>query len=313
MPAGIRPTIVAVPPTPSDSTAAVAVAGAPTASMQWSTPPSVSARIAAATSPAPASTKSVAPSRAATACFSTCAVDRDDAGRAGQARALDGAQADAAAADHRDGLAGPHHGPVEHRAEAGRDAAAEQRGEVERHLRRDPHGRRLVHEQLLREARHVQELVHLGAAAVQPRRLARRARRVRRRAQVRAAPQAAVAAAAGRRQAGDDVVAGREAVDLAADLEHHAGRLVAEDGRPRDVEHAAQVVEVAVAQAGGRGRDQQLVRADPPDVDVLDAQALGALVQHCSLHPVLTPPSSTARAGRRTFTPRPSSGAPGGS
>jgi hypothetical protein len=55
------------------------------------------------------------------------AVDRDHAGRPGQPGTRDRLQADAAAADHGDALAGPYARHVAHRAQAGDDAAADQR------------------------------------------------------------------------------------------------------------------------------------------------------------------------------------------
>ena len=54
-------------------------------------------------------------------------VDGDDPGRAGDARALDHGLADAAAADDGDGRARLDLGGVERGADAGRDAAADER------------------------------------------------------------------------------------------------------------------------------------------------------------------------------------------
>ena len=71
-------------------------------------------------------------------------VDRDDARRAGDARALDDRLADAAAAEHGDRRSGLHLGRVERRADAGRDAAADQRQLRVRHVGLDLHHRRLV-------------------------------------------------------------------------------------------------------------------------------------------------------------------------
>ena len=62
---------------------------------------------------------------------------------------------------------------VDHRADTGRDAAADERGLVERHVGPDLHEHVLVHEQLLGEARQVDELVAPACvAASQPRRAA---------------------------------------------------------------------------------------------------------------------------------------------
>ena len=62
---------------------------------------------------------------------------------------------------------------VHHRADAGRDAAADERGLVERHVGPDLHEHVLVHEQLLGEARQVEELEDGLVAAPQPRRAGR--------------------------------------------------------------------------------------------------------------------------------------------
>ena len=62
-------------------------------------------------------------------------VDGDDVAGAGHRRALDGVHADAADADDDDGLAGLHLGGVDGRAPAGGDAAADERGLVERDVR----------------------------------------------------------------------------------------------------------------------------------------------------------------------------------
>ena len=64
-------------------------------------------------------------------------VDRDDRMRACQHRAHHHRQPDAAAPDHADGGAGLDLGGVDHGANAGRDAAADQAGDVERKLGRD--------------------------------------------------------------------------------------------------------------------------------------------------------------------------------
>ena len=53
-------------------------------------------------------------------------VDRDDAGGVGEARGLGDRPPDAAAAEHRDGLAGGDAGRGEGGADAGQDAAAEE-------------------------------------------------------------------------------------------------------------------------------------------------------------------------------------------
>ena len=88
-------------------------------------------------------------------------VDRDDAAGAGDLRTVDRRHADAAAADHRDGLAGLNLGRVHDRAVAGDDAAADQRREIERHVLADFDDGVFVHQHLLGERREIEELVQL--------------------------------------------------------------------------------------------------------------------------------------------------------
>ena len=126
-----------VPPGRSASQAIRIVAAEPTTSKAWSTPPPLIARISAAASPALASTVCGGAAARARARASRRAVDGDDLRRAGEPRGRDHLQADAAAADHAHALADPHPGGVAHGAEAGHDAAAQQRGLPQRDLARD--------------------------------------------------------------------------------------------------------------------------------------------------------------------------------
>ena len=75
--------------------------------------------------------------------------------------AVDRGHADAAAADHGDGFAGRDLGGVHDRAIAGDDAAADQRGEIERHFLPDFDDGVLVHQHLLGEGRQIEELLQL--------------------------------------------------------------------------------------------------------------------------------------------------------
>ena len=81
--------------------------------------------------------KSVAPNCRATASFAGVGVDDDDAAGGRDARGLDDRLADAAGADDDDGLARLHLGPVEHRAGARDDRAADEARDC-----RAAHGRR---------------------------------------------------------------------------------------------------------------------------------------------------------------------------
>src|SRR3954447_21910492 len=158
------PTTIAVPPGRSTSHASRIVAGWPTASSAWSTPPRTSARTAARGSPSEASTVSVAPRVRASASFAgsrstatirpapairTAGADRP---RAAHTPRGDDLLADPAAADDAYALADPHPRGVAHRAEAGDDGAAEQRRLPEGQLRCDPDGARGGDDAALREA-----------------------------------------------------------------------------------------------------------------------------------------------------------------
>ena len=92
----------------------------------------------------------------------------DDARRAGDLRGVDRRQADAAGAEDGDRRAGLDPRRVDDRAVAGDDAAADQAGEVERHVVAHLHERVLVDDHLLGERRQVEELVEVLALPGQP-------------------------------------------------------------------------------------------------------------------------------------------------
>ncbi len=87
---------------------------------------------------------------------------------AGDRRALDAVQPDAAAADHRNRRSGFDPGGAEHRPEPGGDAAANQRGPVERHVVADLHQAVLVHQHLLGEGAAVDELCDRRPVEAEP-------------------------------------------------------------------------------------------------------------------------------------------------
>ena len=73
-------------------------------------------------------------------------VDGDDTTRAGNRGPIDAGETYAAATDHCDRCAGFDFRGVDHRADPGRNSAADQRRAVERHIRTDLHDRVLVHQ-----------------------------------------------------------------------------------------------------------------------------------------------------------------------
>ena len=101
-----------------------------------STPPGTTGCTASTTPSSPVgSTVCVAPSALRELELPRVGVERDDRGRAGDARALHHVEPDAAAPDHRDRLAGAHVGDVEHRPEPGGHTAPGEADHVERDVR----------------------------------------------------------------------------------------------------------------------------------------------------------------------------------
>src|SRR5436190_9709881 len=86
-------------------------------------------------------------------------VGGDDQARARQPRTLDRVEADAAATDHQHGRAGFDLGVAGHRTDAGRHAAADQRGLRPRHVLADRHHHLLRHHHFLGEGADARHLV----------------------------------------------------------------------------------------------------------------------------------------------------------
>ncbi|BBY65506.1 hypothetical protein MHEL_37490 [Mycolicibacterium helvum] len=85
------------------------------------------------------------------------------------------------------------------------------------------------------------------------------------------------------------MVAGGEILYFAADFDDDASRFVAEDGGPRDVEHTAEVVKVAVTQPGCGRADEQFVGTDAVDVDVLDNEGVSVVGENGCFHGMVSP------------------------
>ncbi|MCY1219918.1 hypothetical protein D9M72_319120 [compost metagenome] len=233
------------------------------------------------------------------------AVDGDDAPGAGDGGAVDRGQPDAAASDHGNGLARLHLRGMDHRAHAGGDRTADQRGAVQRHVAPYCHQRVLMDQHLLGKGRQVQELVHRPAlAAHQARLLAFAAAGIGLGAQRQVAGQAMLAVAAVGRQAGDHMVAGLDRAHFGADLLDHARGLVAQDRRHRVRIGAVQEMQVRVAHAHGGGAHQHLARAGLADGNVFDHQRGLGLMQDSGFHEA---PLRQATK-RKTIRPNPGSG-----
>jgi hypothetical protein len=223
-------------------------------------------------------------------------VDRHDARRAADPRGLHGAEPDAPAADHRDARARRHARGVEDRAEAGRHAAAQQRGHGERHRRVDADDRVLVDEELLGEGSELLEGVDRLAVEPQARRLARPSPRALLVAEVGPSAHAHVAVAAEDREARRHVVARRDVGDLRADRLDDPSRLVAHDAGHREREAPLEGERVAVADARRGGPHEHLARPGRVDRDVGQQQRL----RHAELD---GGPHSAARRRSAAFSP----------
>jgi hypothetical protein len=153
-------------------------------------------------------------------------VDGDDLRGASEGSALDDVEADAARPDDGHSGADVHLRGVRDGADAGHDAAADERGHVHGDVVGDVDEGVLMDELALRERRHVGELQHGVAVELDAPHAAERLAVV---AEVGLADGAEVARAAGRHKGDHHAVARLDACDIAADLLDDAGGFVAED------------------------------------------------------------------------------------
>ena len=206
-------------------------------------------------------------------------VDADDPVGPDHLQALDDVEADAAQAEDDAVGAGLDLGGVDHRADAGGDAAADVAGLVERRVGPDLGHRDLGQDRVVGEGRaaHVVvdrlALVAEPAGAVGHHALALGA--ADRSAEVGLARQAAFALAAFGRVERDHVVARLDAGDARPDLQHHARALMPQDrGEQALGIQPVQGVGVGVADACGLDLDQHLAGLGAFQVDLDDLQRL---------------------------------------
>ena len=212
-------------------------------------------------------------------------IDGDDHARAGDSRALDRREADAAASENRDGRSGLDARGVEHGAHPGRDAASDERGAVQRHVVADLHQRVFMHQHLLGVRRKVGKLAHRLALERQPGLFALAP--LRRRAvgaAVGMARHAIVAVAAENRETGDDVVAGLHIVDGLAHFLDDSGGFMAQYGGGGKGVVAVDKVQVAVANTARDGAHQDFAIQRLVDLDVFDNQRLLGTIEYGGLH-----------------------------
>ena len=216
-------------------------------------------------------------------------VDPDDVARTAEHCAEDRRRADAAHADHRDGVAGLGARDVEDRTDARRHAARDQgRGERVEILGDDRAVHRRAHrvraEAAQAEGRrdvgavgavHAERVVGEGAVGV-----------CVGRAEGLLAPEAVVALAARPDEQVDDLVADLDAVDPRAHRLDDPRTLVTAHRGDRAREVAVEHVEVGAAEAGGRHPDQDLARSRLVELDRLDREGLPELTHDrcCCLH-----------------------------
>ena len=215
-------------------------------------------------------------------------VHRDDLPRAADARTLHDRQADAAATEHRNGLAGLHARTAQCRADAGQHAAAHQRGAVQRDFRIDAHDGVLVQQHVVgvtadggEQAQRLAVLRHARGGGIIARDDAAGA-------EIGMASEALRTGAAEAGQAGDDVIADAHGGDVLAHRLDDAGAFMAEQEGAVEREAAVAVdhVQIAVADAGGDRAHQDLAAPRLVDVHLLDRQRFVHLAEDrgCHLH-----------------------------
>ena len=129
------PSSTQLPPQSSVSIDVRMRAGWPTHSNAKSTPfGQISLTASTVSTSGPAAMKWVAPNWRAAASFAGLVSTAMIGSASDEGQALDDVEADAADADHHGGLAVGRLGPVEHRADAGEDPAADEAGRRERHV-----------------------------------------------------------------------------------------------------------------------------------------------------------------------------------
>ena len=221
-------------------------------------------------------------------------VDADDLVGADHPRALDHVEPDAAEAEHHHVGARRDLRGIDHRADAGRDAAADVAALVERRVLADLGDRDLRQHGEIRKGRaaHVMEdrlaLVAEARGAVGHHALA--LGRADRGAEVGLLAEAAFALPAFRRVERDHMVARLHRGDARADLANDAGALMAEDRRedPLAVE-AIERVGVGVANSGRLDLDQDFAGLGAFQIEFDDFERLLGLKGDCGacLHPIL--------------------------
>src|SRR5438132_1837802 len=222
-------------------------------------------------------------------------VDRVDLGGPGQPGALDGREADRAAADHRDARAFPDVRRVEDRAHAGGDAAGDQAGLLRRQVGVERDRRVAVDDCARGEGADPERLRELPTVGEGESRLGA----PRRPAAARIAARAPAALAARRAPAEHDPVAGGHVLNVCPRFFHDPDTFVPEQNGQRMGPARLGDVEVRVADAARLEPDEHFVRADLSDLELLEAEAADLAQDDAAIHVesssrALTPPISAS-------------------
>src|SRR5262249_34377746 len=209
-------------------------------------------------------------------------VDADDARRPAQRGALDDVQADAAAAEDRNRLAGLHLGGVDHRPDAGHHPTADQAGAIEGDVVRDLDGRCRPHDRPLREGADARHAGDLGPVLLEDVLLAGHHPLLAPLAQVDRAGDAVVAAAARLDPGEHHVVAWLEGRDVLADLLDDPGTLVPEHDRRGERQLHLLHGQVGVAHAARGELHHDLVGTRRLQLQRIDRERLVEVVEYCA-------------------------------
>jgi hypothetical protein len=198
-------------------------------------------------------------------------------------------------------------GGVEHRADAGGDAAADVADLVERRVLADFRHRDLRQHREVRERRTAHVMVQLLAVEREPRGAVRHhalaLRAADRGAEIGLAREARRALPAFRRVERDDVVALLHRGHARPDVDHDARALVAEDCREQPFGVGARQRElVGVADAGGLDLDQHLAGLRPVELNVCHRKRFAGFERHCRTHVHAASSGSSAVFNRRPWS-----------
>ena len=210
-------------------------------------------------------------------------VDRDDVARAGERRALDRVDADAADPVDHGRVARPDAARVHRGAPSGRHPAADQRHRLERQVVVDLDAGVLGHHRPLGERAEQAHLAEVLAVRVEPERAVRQAVLEEQRAEVAQVGHAAgaePAVPAGRQERADHVVARLEPADAGADLLDDPRPLVPAHDRVADRDVTGAQVVVGVAQPGRHEPDSTSPVLGRVEVQLDDLPVLAHVPEH---------------------------------